>query len=422
MTMQGIDISSWQAGINLSVVPCDFAIVKATQGTGYTNPDCVRAVEQCLSLNKPFGVYHYVSGGNAVAEANFFVDSILNWVGKGILVVDWESNQNAAWGNTGYLDTLVKQIIKRTGVKPWIYASSAVFPWTVAKNNDCGTWVAQYASMNATGYQDTPWNEGAYACTCRQYSSNGRLNGWNGGLDINKFYGDVNAWNAYAGKGASADPKPSAPSDPLAGYTDEQLADAVLRGEYGDGDQRKAALGSRYNAVQAIVNQRLGVAQSTNSGGIKYTVKSGDTLSAIASRFGVSVNDITGYSSGNPNLIYQGEVLTIGGGAKAPATTTKTYTVQSGDTLSGIAAKFGVSTSQISGYRSGNPNVIYPGEVLTIGGGSSAPAQTTRTYTVKAGDNLSTIAQRLGTTVDALVSRNGIANPNLIYPGQKLKY
>ena len=232
----------------------------------------------------------------------------------------------------------------------------------------------------------------------------------------------MNAWNAYAGKGASADPKPSAPSDPLAGYTDEQLADAVLRGEYGDGDARKNALGSRYDAVQAIVNQRLGVAQSTNSGGIKYTVKSGDTLSAIASRFGVSVNDITGYSSGNPNLIYQGEVLTIGGGAKAPATTTKTYTVQSGDTLSGIAAKFGVSTSQISGYRSGNPNVIYPGEVLTIGGGSSAPAQTTRTYTVKAGDNLSTIAQNLGTTVNALVSRNGIANPNLIYPGQVLKY
>ena len=96
--------------------------------------------------------------------------------------------------------------------------------------------------------------------------------------------------------------------------------------------------------------------------------------------------------------------------------------MQSGDTLSGIAARFGVSTSQISGYHSGNPNVIYPGEVLTIGGGSSAPAQTTRTYTVKSGDNLSTIAQRLGTTVNALVSKNGIANPNLIYPGQVLKY
>ena len=224
------------------------------------------------------------------------------------------------------------------------------------------------------------------------------------------------------GKGASADPKPSAPSDPLAGYTDEQLADAVLRGEYGDGDARKKALGSRYDAVQAIVNKKCGTAQS--GGGVKYTVKSGDTLSAIAARYGVSVNDITGYSSGNPNLIYQGEVLTIGGGAKAPATKTRTYTVKSGDTLSGIAAKFGVSTSQISGYRSGNPNVIYPGEVLTIGGGSSAPAKpkTTRTYTVKSGDNLSTIAKRLGTTVNALVSKNGIANPNLIYPGQVLKY
>lgn len=419
MTMQGIDISSWQAGIDLSVVPCDFAIVKATQGTTYTNPDCVRAVEQCISLGKPFGIYHYVEGGNANGEANFFVDSILNWVGKGILVLDWEANQNSAWGNTSYLDAMVKQVIARTGVKPIIYASSGVFPWDVARNNDCGTWVAQYATMDATGYQDTPWNEGAYSCTMRQYSSNGRLNGWNGGLDLNKFYGNANAWNAYAGKGAEVKPKPEAPKDPLAGYTDEQLADAVLRGEYGNGNDRKNVLGSRYNAVQAIVDKRLSNAQSTESSGIKYTVKSGDTLSSIANRFGVSVNDITGYSSGNPNLIYQGEVLTIGGGAKAPATTTRTYTVQSGDTLSSIASKFGVSTSDISGYRSGNPNVIYPGEVLVIGGSTSSAR---KTYTVKSGDNLSTIADKLGTTVNNLVSMNGIANPNLIYPGQVLNY
>ena len=50
-----------------------------------------------------------------------------------------------------------------------------------------------------------------------------------------------------------------------------------------------------------------------------------------------------------------------------------TYTVVSGDTLSGIAAKTGVSMSSITGYKSGNPNLIYPGEVLTLGG-SPAPA------------------------------------------------
>ena len=100
---------------------------------------------------------------------------------------------------------------------------------------------------------------------------------------------------------------------------------------------------------------------------------------------------------------------------------TTTYTVQAGDTLSGIAAKLGVSTSAISGYRSGNPNLIYPGEVLKINGGNAAPKPAGRTYTVRAGDNLSAIASRYGTTYQALAAKNGIANPNLIYPGQVLK-
>ena len=56
-----------------------------------------------------------------------------------------------------------------------IYASKSVFPWNLT---DAKTWVAQYADMNATGYQDAPWNEGAYDCAIRQYSSCGRLDGW----------------------------------------------------------------------------------------------------------------------------------------------------------------------------------------------------------------------------------------------------
>ena len=82
-----------------------------------------------------------------------------------------------------------------------------------------GLWIAQYADMNPTGYQAEPWNEGAYDCAMRQYSSCGRLNGYNGNLDLNKFYGDRAAWNKYAGKGnATTTPpstaKPSASSQP----------------------------------------------------------------------------------------------------------------------------------------------------------------------------------------------------------------
>ena len=55
MSMNGIDISSWQTGINLNAVPCDFAIVKATGGTGYVNPDFTRAMNQAVNAGKKVG-------------------------------------------------------------------------------------------------------------------------------------------------------------------------------------------------------------------------------------------------------------------------------------------------------------------------------------------------------------------------------
>ena len=100
-----------------------------------------------------------------------------------------------------------------------------------------------------------------------------------------------------------------------------------------------------------------------------------------------------------------------------PATTT--YTVRSGDSLSAIAAKFGTTVSALqSANNIHNANLIYPGHVLKVCGQDT----TSNTYTVRSGDNLSTIASRLGTTVAHLQSVNGIRNANLIYSGQNLKY
>ena len=197
--MQGIDISGWQAGIDLAKVPCDFVIVKATQGTGYVSESCDAQVQQAISLGKPFGFYHYVNGSGAQEEADFFVDNCTGYFGKGIPCIDWESGENSAWGNTDYLKQLVQRVIDRTGVKPLIYASASSFPWDVAQALDCGAWVAQYADNNATGYQDSPWNEGAYECAIRQYSSNGRLDGYSGSLDLDKAYMDADGWARYVG-------------------------------------------------------------------------------------------------------------------------------------------------------------------------------------------------------------------------------
>lgn len=356
MTLRGIDIASYQAGIDLSVVPCDFVIAKATEGVNYVNPDCDRAVQQAIQLGKCWGTYHYVDGSGAVAEADYYVNNIKGYLGKGILCIDWESGSNRAWGNYAYLDALVARVIERTGIKPLIYVQASAYTQTaaVAQRHDCGLWIAQYADMSATGYQDTPWNEGAYSCAIRQYSSAGRLNGWNGNLDLDKFYGDANAWRKYAGASGAAAPTPK-PVDPLAGKSDNQLADEVIAGKYGDGDARKKALGNRYGAVQAIVNQRLA---DPLAGKTDAQLAS----EVIAGKYGDGENRKR--ALGNRYNAVQAIVnQKLGGGHQS-----RTYTVRAGDTLSGIAARYGTTwqrLQQINGIA--DANRIYPGQVLRIG-------------------------------------------------------
>lgn len=103
--------------------------------------------------------------------------------------------------------------------------------------------------------------------------------------------------------------------------------------------------------------------------------------------------------------------------------TESTYTVKAGDTLSGIAARYGTTYQSLAAINGiSNPNLIHPGQVLKVTGTEpSAPASTGTVYTVKSGDTLSGIASKYGTTYQKLAQINGISNPNLIYPGQKIK-
>ena len=108
--------------------------------------------------------------------------------------------------------------------------------------------------------------------------------------------------------------------------------------------------------------------------------------------------------------------------SKAPTVTAKTYTVRYGDTLSGIAYANGTSVSALQSLNGiSNPNWIYVGQTLKLSG-TATVTPSVKTYTVRYADNLSTIASKLGTSVNHLVSTNGIKNANLIYPGQVLRY
>lgn len=210
MALNGIDISSWQTGINIAKVPADFVIVKATQGTRYTSP-CFRAqADATINSGKLLGIYHYISGGNAKAEAQHFVNTVKPYIGRAILALDFESGSNSAYKDAGYLQQCAKEVYALTGVHPLLYGSKCDYGRLaqVSKATNCGLWIAQYPNYARTGYQNTPWNEGAYSCAIRQYSSAGALPNYGGNLDLDKFYGDRAAWGKYA-KSDHATPPPA---------------------------------------------------------------------------------------------------------------------------------------------------------------------------------------------------------------------
>ena len=200
----------------------------------------------------------------------------------------------------------------------------------------------------------------------------------------------------------------------------------MIRGVYGNGNERRAALGGAYDKVMAIVNQRLGgsggASTAANCGSVCVTVRSGDTLSSIAARNGGLWNQYTGYRSGNPNVIYAGETVCRRTGTGTVATGGR-YVVRSGDTVSAIAERTGLKPASAWRVPSGNINRIYVGQTITYYGSVSATAAPSTTYygsthVVSAGESLWKI---YGSGWYAAAQRNGLRPPYTIYPGQRLR-
>lgn len=166
-------------------------------------------------------------------------------------------------------------------------------------------------------------------------------------------------------------------------------------------------------------------AEKQSTGTVVHVVQWGETLTTIARRYGVTTTAIVQANGlANPNYIWAGQRLVIPSAStpSAPAGETSTYVVCRGDTLGAIAARFGTTVNAIASLNSlWNPNLIHVGQVLRIPGRAS-PTQPTDSciYVVKRGDNLTRIALSYGTTVWALAIANNLANPSFIWVGQHL--
>lgn len=207
MSMKGIDISHWQQGINLAAVDCDFVIIKATQGTKYVDPCFQKFCAQAMSLGKKIGLYHYYGSGESEAQAEHFLQTVRSYIGKAVLVLDWEVDQNPDFKKGPALPKrFLDYVLAKTGVHPLIYMSKSVcreYNWTEVVKGNYGLWMAQYANKKPTGYQDKPWTDskglGAFkAYAIHQYSSKGQLPGYGGDLDLDIAYMTPAAWDKYA--------------------------------------------------------------------------------------------------------------------------------------------------------------------------------------------------------------------------------
>ena len=143
-----------------------------------------------------------------------------------------------------------------------------------------------------------------------------------------------------------------------------------------------------------------------------YTVKSGDTLYGIANKYNTTVDAIKALNNLTSNTLSIGQTLKIPSNSDS-AVTTNTYTVKSGDTLYGIAQKFGTTVDELKTLNNLSSNTLSIGETLKV------PNKDNVTYTVKSGDTLYSIAREFGTTVSAITALNNLAT-TVLSIGQKL--
>jgi len=219
MGLNGIDTASYQKGlVPRLMTTTQFNIVKFTQGTWYVNPYRVSLYYDSKAEGWLLGVYHYAEGGDPVKEAQFFVKEVGERIGECILAIDWEGRDNKTFGtgrDVEWVYQFCAEVYRLTGVRCFVYMSKSVcrkYNWQKVADN-YPLWCAQYASDSKTNYQLSPWTDNKgwgkwKSDTIRQYSSKGRIAGYNGNIDINLAYLTPAEWLAYA-KGENIMPIPT---------------------------------------------------------------------------------------------------------------------------------------------------------------------------------------------------------------------
>lgn len=366
---RGIDVSMWQGDIDFEEVAesgVDTVYIRSGLGCDYTDPYFEQNYERARAAGLNVGFYHYVTArtvSQAEYQAHFFVNTIQGKEFQCRLAMDFEdlTTLSAAEANEiglAFIRKVEDLSGKGTVVYSDAYNAGAVFGGGLT---EYPLWIAEYGVSEPSSAVN--WD----SWVGWQYSDMGNVAGISGPVDLDLY------------------------------------TDAMFLEEPG--------------SVPVPVPM-----PEPSVSVVEYTVKSGDTLWGIAEMYRTSVSAIVSENGiANPNLIYPGEVLRITLADNVPSSEmNNTYLVRRGDTLWGIAQMYRTSVARLAAMNNiSDPNLIYPGEILQVSS-SGSTGDVGRTYVVRYGDTLSGIARRYGTTVSQLAAANGIENPDLIYAGEVL--
>lgn len=371
----GIDVSEYQGNIDYNLVRdsgIEIVYIRTSEGTNFIDPYFRENYNNAKAAGLRVGFYHYVTSRSveqAIIEADYFASVIEGTSPDCLLAMDFEyfdglSSSEVNEISRAFLQRIEEVTSKRAMIYSDAYNAGNVFDSSLS---NYPLWIAEYGVEEPQLFRN--WE----AWSGFQYSDTGRISGINAYVDLDRF-------------------------------TEEVLLDDTSE----------------------IVNSGNNINPQNNIKSITITVQAGDTLSALAQRYGTTVDSIVNLNNiVNPNLIYVGESLTINTTDNIELNDNSTiyYTVNSGDTLSSIANEYNVTVQSIAEENSiSNPNLIYAGQTLVIETVRYNIHATGNTiYLIKYGDTLSEIAQKYETTVDELVRLNNIQNPNLIYVGEKIR-
>jgi GH25 family lysozyme M1 (1,4-beta-N-acetylmuramidase) len=254
----GNDVSRWQGTINWDIykVNTNFCILKATEGTGFVDPEFVRNQSEGHRTGVPLGFYHFARpdlGNSPQAEVDFFLSKLGPLTEGEVLVLDYEPpSQNA--GHIAWCRTWLDYVFSKNGVRPLIYLNQSqisTFDWSPVVNGGYGLWIAAYTNDP----NNNTFNDGEWPFTAMQQWTNaqrvpGILNG-TGAVDGNVFFGDLATFKRYGYK----PPAPPPPAiDYKALYEQSQRDLAAARAQLATANTRIALLEEKLREIRNIVN------------------------------------------------------------------------------------------------------------------------------------------------------------------------